>query len=352
MLRTWVFRILAGTALASLAVFVLTGGCAEGILDGSALSTLSATTTTASDKQDSATATETTTTATLTNATDGTGTIVVSTGAAILAGDGEISGMMHLGPQLTAEQQAALAALLDQLNAGTITQDEFCQQVHDIIGDPPCETPLPPIDLTAEQQAQAQTIFQQARDQVVALHATARDQVVGLLTAEQQAALAELEQPPAPPDGPEAPPAPLCPLAENAACARPVPVPLPPCPDSNGMPPDPDPNALPDPNAMPPMGPGHGGHPPMGGGQPGRPPMGHGQGGPRPLCLNDEVITTLVLTPDQITAIEAIHTALQTSEAEVRDAADQAFRAILTEAQLAELDQLPPPPPGGPHPPR
>lgn len=350
--------LVAGVALAPLAVFILTGGCDGGLLTSDVLDALSTVVATTTDKQDEAaalTATETTATDSLSSADESTTTADDPNAS---TPEGRPHGPGPMGPQLTDEQRAAIAALKDALDAGEITQDEFCQQVHDIVGDPPCQTPLPPIELTEEQQTQAETIFQQARDQIVSLHATARDQVLALLTEEQQQALTDLEQPPAPPDGQEAPPEPLCPALENSACAQPAQVPLPPCSDQSWEPNDPQRGSPPpdgDPNALPPDGPpqhGPGMMPPQGG-PPGQPPMGHGHGCPPVVCLSEETIATLALTDEQVTAIEALHMALETATAEARDAARVAFRALLTDEQLQELDQLPPlPPPGGPCPPR
>jgi Spy/CpxP family protein refolding chaperone len=264
---------------------------------------------------------------------------------------------LHLPPDLTDEQRAAIEALRTQLAAGDITQVQFCQQLHDILGDPPCGPPLPPIDLTDDQVAQAEAIFQAAHDEVVTLHATGRADVLALLTADQQTALTALEA-----NEPNVH-AGLCPPPENAACPRPARVPLPPCPAA------PDPNAVPDPNTLDPNAPppprghhgGMGGGPggpggPRGGqgfgggpggpggfgGGPGGPGGPRGERGPR-LCLSDRVVSTLGLTSDQVAAITAVHETLRTAERQVRDDAQAAFEALLTAEQLAELEALPPP---------
>jgi Spy/CpxP family protein refolding chaperone len=233
------------------------------------------------------------------------------------------------------------------LDAGEITQDEFCQQLHDLLGDPPCGPPLPPIDLTEDQAAQAEAIFQDAHDQIVSLSTTARDDVLAQLTTEQQQALADLEQQNAPPQDANAP-APLCPPPENSACAPPPEVPLPPCP------PEPQAAASGPSSYGPTWGPLAGmPHGPQQGTMAPGPHMGldPARGGPPPLCLSEDVIAALVLTEDQVTAITAVHDTLHTAVQQVRDDAQQAFRALLTEEQLAQLDQLPPPPPWAPGPP-
>lgn len=301
---------IAGAVLAPLAVFVLTGGGEEGLRRSEMRDLSRAGTTTA-------------------------------------PADANMAQPGQRGPQLTDEQQAALTALQEALDAGEITQEEFCQQVHDVVGDPPCdEVQLPPGDLTEEQRAQAEAIFQDAHDQLVALHAAAREQVLGLLTEEQQQALAELEQPPAPPDANEAQPEPLCPLQENSACAQPAQVPLAPCPEQQGeQPGGPE-------NGGPPQD-GAGMAPPQGGPPSGQPSMERGQDGPPAVCLSEETVAALALTDEQVAAIEAIHTALDTATSEVRDAAQEAFQALLMDEQSQESDQPPPPPPSdGPRPPR
>jgi hypothetical protein len=231
---------------------------------------------------------------------------------------------------LTEEQLAALEALQQALAAGTITQDEFCQQFYAIVGAPSCGPALPPLDLTAEQQAQAETIFQQAHDQIVALHATARDQVLGLLTAEQQQRLTELEQPPAPPDG-LAQPALLCPPPQNSACAPPVLVPLPPIPPQTGTIVVSSGDAT---LVQAAQGGGAVGFAGLGG------PLGPGSPG-LPLFLSNDTIAALGLSADQVAAITAIHETLWTVAGAVQDSAWQAFEALLTTEQLAQMRQLP-----------
>jgi Spy/CpxP family protein refolding chaperone len=334
------WQILAGAALVPLAMFVLTGGCADDPTLSSLLDTLTASLTTQTNQQTSttdSTAESSNEDATETDAETDPNEAEASDEEPPFPGLPPWPGMGGRGPQLTEEQEAAIEDLEAALEAGQITQDEFCQQLHDLLGDPPCGPPLPPIDLTADQIAQAETIFQQAHDQIVSLSETARTDVLAQLTAEQQQALTDLEQQNAPPQDPNSPVGPLCPPPENAACAPPPQVPLPPCPSQDG----------------PPWGPPQGGIP-HGFEQAGmlhEPHMGPGPRGPHPLCLSEDTIAALSLSADQVTAIEGIHDTLRTAVQQAQDDAQQAFQALLTEEQLAQLDQLPPPPPWAPGPP-
>jgi Spy/CpxP family protein refolding chaperone len=334
---TQTLRILAGGVLTLLAVFALPGGCADGLTVSDVLDTVTAGATAEAAKQDEATASseqDAVTTDVQTGEDSAVTTASADDGSALPADRPPGPDMGGPGPRLTEEQRVALAALQDALDAGEITQEEFCQQVHDLLGDPPCGPPLPPIDLTDEQITQAEAIFQAAHDQIVALHETARADVLAQLTEEQQQTLADLAEPNAPPEGQGPPFIALCPPPENAACARPVRVPLPPCRPMDAPPGEPAPDAS-APAGLPPG-----------------PPMGDGPHGPQPPCLNDETIAALELSAEQVTAITEIHDTLRTSGQAVRDDAQAAFRAILTEEQLQELDQLPPRPPHhGPCPP-
>ena len=330
---------LGAAALAASAALVI-GGCDLTTLD-SLVTSLAADTTAVAGSTDQVAATTSATAASQTESATNGNAVAGSAGPA----------------ELSTEQQAALDTLQAQLDAGTITQAEFCTLFRAIVGNPPCGPPLPPITLTDEQRTQAETIFAAARDAVVALHASAQTQVLALLTAEQQAALEDLQLPPPPEDefapvfddGDAAafdlvPPAPPCPPAEDANCLRPAIVPLPPCP----LAPEMDDAAL-DANddfaafADEPRGPG--GPPP--GGHHGGPPHGGPDGGPPPMCMNEDVIAALTLTADQVTAITAVHDALHAADQQVQEDALTAFRVLLTAEQIAELDSLPPPPPGG-----
>lgn len=308
MLVTRLHSLVAGS-VSLMALSVLPGGCEQGTLDSAALSSLTAGAVATSDEE------------------------AVTEGVAEPAGASEAeapAGCDHMpppgppgGPPLTEEQRVALEELVESYNAGELTQDEFCQAMHELLGDPPCGPPLPPIALTDEQLAAAESIFQQAHAEFIALHAAARDEVLAQLTAEQQEQLSALEAELAPPQEPDAELGPLCP--------PPARVPLPPCPQLADRP------ALPPGEAAPGMRPPHG--PPPGG------PRHAGPPGPPPLCLESEEVATLALTDEQTAAITAIHEALRTALDEARAAADESFRALLTAEQLAKLDQLPPPPP-------
>ena len=323
------YQVLAAIALAPLATCVLTGGCADDATLSSLLDTLTTGPSTAQVDQ------QTSTTDATADVNAGASTQPDSS-TQMPPGPPPWAGMGCRGPQLTEEQQAALADLKAALDAGDITQDEFCQQLHDLLGDPPCGPPLPPIDLTEDQIAQAETIFQQAHDQIVSLATTARDDVLAQLTADQQQALTDLEQQNAPPEDANMP-APLCPPAENSACSPPPDVPLPPCPSQDSPPWGPPPGGMP--------------HGFMRAGVLQQPHMGPSARGPHPLCLSEDVIAALSLTEEQVTAITGIHDTLRSAIQQVQDDAQQAFEALLTEEQLAQLDQLPPPPPWAPGPP-
>jgi len=215
---------------------------------------------------------------------------------------------------LTSDQLTQLQSLKDQLSAGEITEDEFVTQVQAILGDDASDATTGRkgahhgnldslLDLTADQQTQAQAIFDTAETDVRALRDDAREQIRALLTEEQLAIFDE-----------------LCPAP-------------------------PDPNTLPDPNLPPPshdgpgMGPGHG-HGPHGG-----PPLGMPA-----VSIDDPNATTdddpdawldeqLQLTEEQQTQIDVIRTALHDAIEARHEQARADFRAILTADQLAILDQ-------------
>lgn len=255
-------------------------------------------------------------------------------------------------PWISAEECDALLALREALEAGEITPEEFCAQAREIIGEPPCGLPPPPIDLTPEQLEQFHLIFDTARDEIIALHEAARDNVLALLTEDQRALLLELlaiHTPPPPPPHPIL--GVFCPPPEEPgepACPRPPRVPLPPCPEP---PPGGEAGEFGGPGCFGGMG-GPGGP----GGPPGGPPMP--PPGPHPphpvLCLSPVMIEVLDLTEEQVVAITGIHETLRAMVETVRDEAMEAFLAILTPEQLEALEDLPwpPPPPGhGPPPP-
>lgn len=333
---TQALGMLAGAALVALALFGLPGGCTDETDVSSLVETLTAGLAAVADTDDE----ETTSTATETANTDEAES-TASEDELFFPDPPPSPHMRHHAVPLTEEQQAALAAVQEAFDAGEITQDEYCAQMQEILGDPPCDLPLPPIALTEEQQAQAEDIYQAAHDQIVTLHATARENVLALLTEKQRQALEELSQPPALPEGAATPPEPLCPPTENSACARPADVPLAPCPEP--------PAALVELEAIDVAGEDLPPPPPPGGRGPAYGPRGPegpgGRHGPAPLCLSPDTIETLGLTDEQVTAIESLHETLRTATQQVRDDATTAFEALLTEDQLAELDELPPPPP-------
>ena len=242
----------------------------------------------------------------------------------------------HHPPPLTEEQIAAIEVLREQLNLCEITLDEACAELREIIGEPPCGPPLPPIDLTEEQLEQALAIFAAARDDIIALHEVARDEVLAVLTEEQLALLEELlaELPPPPP--PMVPGWPLCAPPEEPPCPQPPRVPFPLCP------PPPEGEQDPGPGMGGPGGPGGHGGP----GEQGEPP----DGGPmhqRLPCLQ-MAVELFGFTEDQVIALETIHDELRAAVEARQQEAWEAFLAILTEEQLEQLEQLPPPPPPPP----
>ncbi len=220
--------------------------------------------------------------------------------------------MMPSAPavQLTADQQAQLEDLQGQLDRGEITQDQFAEQVHALIGDiapgqafagmgmmggpfqePPGTNLADQLQLTDAQRQQAQDIFQRLHDDITTLRQNAEDQIKALLTADQLAKLAELhtQLPRGGPGFGHMGPPPM------AAGHNPPPL---------------DPNQ--DPNAAP--VPGLGAF----------------------TALADE----LQLTSDQQAAIEQIHTDLQAAVKARHQLARDEFRAILTADQLATLDEI------------
>ena len=73
--------------------------------------------------------------------------------------------------------------------------------------------------------------------------------------------------------------------------------------------------------------------------------MPSGQGVLPPVCLDDDTITLLGLSDEQVSAITAIHEDLRTAIAQVEEEAQAAFEALLTDEQLQQLDELTAPPP-------
>lgn len=222
---------------------------------------------------------------------------------------------------LTQDQQTQLEDLQGQLDRGEITPNEFAQQVHDLIGDvapgmafagmgmmggPFREGPgmrlAAQLQLTEEQQQQAQDIFTRLHTDIETLRQNAQDAIKALLTTDQLATLDEL-------------------MSQRR--------PLPGGPGGR-------------------MGPGMMAGEPGRGMGPGGERMG-GQMGPPPASPDEagaglgplaRFADELQLTDDQKAAIEQIHTDLQAAvEARHQQARDE-FRAILTADQLTLLDQL------------
>jgi Spy/CpxP family protein refolding chaperone len=203
---------------------------------------------------------------------------------------------------LTSDQITQLEELQRQLDSGEITQQEFAQQVHDLVGDvapgrafagmgmmggpfpePPGEQLADQLQLTDDQRQQAEDIFTRLHTDLDALRQSAEDQIKALLTADQLTQLDEL-------------------LAQSQRLPAP-----------------------------PPGGP-HGGRmgpPPPNGGEP--------VSGLGPL---DRFADALQLTDEQKAAIEQIHTDLQADVKARHQQARDEFRAILTADQLAILDQI------------
>jgi Spy/CpxP family protein refolding chaperone len=226
--------------------------------------------------------------------------LAASSGAAGLGGM-----MLPSAPavQLTADQQAQLEDLQGQLDRGEITQEQFAEQVHALIGDvapgyafagmgmmggpfrgDPVMELADQLQLTDEQRQQAEGIFAALHTDIETLRQSAQDQIKAQLTADQLARLEELQSqaPPAPPGGP---------------------------------------------------GRRHMGPPPGNLGDDAQPPEPG-------LDIWTRLADELQLTDDQQTAVEQIRTDLRDAvEARHQQARDD-FRAILTADQLTLLDQI------------
>lgn len=113
--------------------------------------------------------------------------------------------------QLTDDQRAQIEALQAQLDAGEITNDEFVDKVHDIIGDAFPNEPFIGfgfgggpfhgrfelkvggyLNLTQEQVDAANEIFDKAHEDITALRTQARTDILAVLTDEQKAKLDEI----------------------------------------------------------------------------------------------------------------------------------------------------------------
>jgi Spy/CpxP family protein refolding chaperone len=106
---------------------------------------------------------------------------------------------------LTPEQQQQVQGLQGQLDSEEITEDAFATQVHGILGDAASTQTFgvlggsqfqqqatgtsDPLNLTAAQQQQAQDIATRLHDDIAQLRQEAHDQILSVLTADQQAKL-------------------------------------------------------------------------------------------------------------------------------------------------------------------
>jgi Spy/CpxP family protein refolding chaperone len=199
--------------------------------------------------------------------------------------------------RLSEEQLAQIEDLQAQRDAGTIGPEEFETRVHDIMGDAAPDRAFAGfgffgapfggffnghradvLQLTDEQRAQALDIFIALHDDIHALRTDARDQILALLTVEQRARLLDLQ---------------LSPPGRR-------------------------------------VGQRHG-HP------------GRGRGPDHPVGLQrafERLAERLELTEAQQTQIQTILTQLRADIAARHAEAREAFRALLTEDQLALLDTL------------
>lgn len=210
-----------------------------------------------------------------------------------------MAGAGNEGVALTEDQQSELRGLQGQLDSGAITEAEFEDQAQVIagfqghMGGRPSllggrfhEGPLTgDLALTEEQRTQAQEIFQAAHDDIKALRQTAQDDIYNnVLTDEQRATLDELR-------------ANHRPLMEgDDAAAR-----------------------------------GFGRGPGPGGGR--GPAFGR-----RPF--RDRLAEALDLTDEQQTQIDEIRAQLREDVRARHEQAREEFRAILTDEQLAALDEF------------
>ncbi len=172
------------------------------------------------------------------------------------------------------------------------------------------------LGLSEEQQTQADSMHEQMRADIDALVEPAEQELLEILTDEQETQLDGhygllLGLPPHH-DGPPGPP----PTEEEIAAA------------------ESDPNFIPPPHrgGPPPMG-GRGG--PMGGGH--GPGMGPPPGPPPTL---DDLAAEFSLTDEQVTQIAAIREALQADIQAVHDASLASFKAILTAEQLVIFEEF------------
>jgi Spy/CpxP family protein refolding chaperone len=128
--------------------------------------------------------------------------------------------LLPFGATLTAEQETQLTALRDQYTAGELTLQQYAEQASSIVGMAGVGRPfggghgrmfgtvgfaggpIAPggggngplgLELSDEQRAAAQTIFDAMRSDIESLHEAARAEIEGQLTEEQRATLESLK---------------------------------------------------------------------------------------------------------------------------------------------------------------
>lgn len=245
------------------------------------------------------------------------GMLLWATGCAEVANADATTAEVVAGATVEATQ-AVSAATTDTTTADALTTTDDESGTPELMrGAGGC--PEDPLGLTDEQLAAAQEIFDAAHTDIEALREAEQAAFEALLTEEQLALLDEL--PPPPPHGRQGPPPPPPPMDPNEAA---------------------DPNNAPDPNMPAPCPPPL----PYCGTQMPEPPEMDGL--PPEIA---QLADLLGLTDEQITAWTTLRADTRTQIEARKDQACTDFRALLTEEQLATLDELPPPPPpmhGGP----
>ncbi len=220
-------------------------------------------------------------------------------------GGGMGGGRGHFGPMggdggavanLTDEQKAQLEAIWQQVQNGEMTREQAHEQIQTLLGDilpdgGPHQRIADALALTEEQKAAAEDIHTAARTDIEALVESGRAQFRALLTEEQIATLDSLE-------------------AEREASADFY------GPHSDGM-------------------------GPHGFGGVGRVVLNHGHGGGEAADGHAfRLAEALSLTDEQKSAWESIREETRTAIEARHEAARDAIRALLTEEQLATLDEL------------
>ena len=216
-------------------------------------------------------------------------------GGGMHGGPGRFGPMGGGGPfaNLTDDQKAQLEAIWQQVQNGEITREQGHEQIQTLLGvilpaGGPHQRIADALGLTEEQKTAAEGIHTAARTDIEALAENGRTQFRALLTEEQIATLDSLE-------------------AERQASAGFY------GPHSGGM----------GPHGFGGMGPGGFGHGPEGA-------DGH----------VDRLAEALALTEEQQTAWATIRAETRAAIEARHETAREAFRALLTEEQLATLDQL------------